>query len=545
MPTPTEVRALVRNLGVERRRAPEFFPADFAFGVPLEPIRDPILRELAEFRDWREYQKMLRVPEVRDPIRHLYAAALAEPWEIQEGPSSSPAAAVLKDLAVFAWTSQPAGHRKIVLERILDADFFGWRPLQVILATARLNGRDVVIPKPGRGIVDKPPERFRFTRDGELVFSPAPVPARQLQVFDADETRAGWMTPSTRTLDSPYGEGLAGVIWPLFRVAVAFQKQFFLGVQREMGLPVVRGTQPRPDMKLSEWIEQVESDIAVMVEWLNSKNVLAVPPGMEVEFLHGLQFSDSGIKLREHLAKTIRLIIEGQHLTAETSTSGPAGSSRVQREVEVEYAKGLVELVEATVSELFATIAWLNEGDDIDPDDVPRFCSRLKLKIPAEALRSFVDFGAPILAKRAALLAGGEGLASVIRSDEEADEIEGDFLLRKRGGVDLQEFLRDATVGGQQNGGGEDEDDGEGGDRIARRELAVRTTVEERAERQLQELLAAVRSAGETVSPALDRRAREILAAWRQARPYDPKAHAPRSPASGAAGGRPPSSSNA
>ncbi len=82
MEAPSDIHRLVRSLGSEVRR-PGLFPGGFVGNVPVEPITDPILRELAEKPDWREYDDMWRLPEVYDPWRHMTAQVLSEPFEIQ------------------------------------------------------------------------------------------------------------------------------------------------------------------------------------------------------------------------------------------------------------------------------------------------------------------------------------------------------------------------------------------------------------------------------------------------------------------------------
>ena len=348
MAVPGNVKRILARLGVEVRK-PSLFSSLPLHGVAVEPFRDPVLSTLAEFPDQREYFAMWRLPEIFDPWRHMTSSIFSAPFEIQAG-RSTPAARILRDRAQHIWHGLRPGDRHIVLQRLLDAEWFGWRPMQLVLERRTWPGagegsrEEVWVP--GR-IVDKPPENFRFTPDAErrMVFLPGlgqpPV------IFSPEEVRAGWLTPRVRTLDDPYGLGLGMFAWMIWRIAESVSTKFYGAVDREWGM--VKVTRRNSGKPVREEILELQDDVAAMLEYFNSENVLLEVQGYAVEFIERLEFISSGVELLRHLRTSIQTLIEGQTLTSDTSTAGPAGSSQVHQEVRSEFAKAAI----ATTVEVF------------------------------------------------------------------------------------------------------------------------------------------------------------------------------------------------
>jgi len=187
-------------------------------------------------------------------------------------------------------------------------------------------------------------------------------------------------------------------------------------------------------------------NVAAMLEYFNSENVLLEVQGYAVEFIERLEFISSGVELLRHLRTSIQTLIEGQTLTSDTSTAGPAGSSQVHQEVRSEFAKAAIATtVECSMDELFMNSFWLNLGE-VDPEDCPRFVSWLKLRLSVPTVKLLFEMGVPMRGKRVAQLLNA---GSVVDRAEVIEGEEDEVLVQKGPGVSLGETLRDVSLGGQ------------------------------------------------------------------------------------------------
>lgn len=430
METHSELRQLAKRLGTEVRQ-PSYFVGGFIHGIPVEPIRDPILVELAEKPDWREYAQMWNQPEVYDPWRHMTASVLAEPFEVQPA-SNTPAAKVLAKQARWIWDSLPTMDRSAVLQRLLDADWFGWRPMQCVLGESTWPGlgtdtrQSMWIP---RRIVDKPPHRFRWTTEPErrLVFNPGH--GAEPILFSPEEVRAGWMVPRVRSIDDPYGRGLASHCWWMWRVAVSVTRRFYTSVDREWNMVHVKLSKLGAAKDLRSHLRQLQDDLQTLTETLAKKNLLIDAGEFETSFIEKLEFIQSGVELMQHIKTSLQTLIEGQTLTSETRTAGPAGSSVVHQEVKAEYAKmTIASTVESAVSQLFRDMFWLNHGEEIDPGDLPSFVSWLRLRLDVGTLRQLYEMGYPLRGLESAKRVGAGAVVDTVEAIE-ADDCE--FLIQQ------------------------------------------------------------------------------------------------------------------
>ena len=111
-------------------------------------------------------------------------------------------------------------------------------------------------------------------------------------------------------------------------------------------------------------------------------------------------------------------MIEGQTLNSETRSAGAAGSSAVHQEVKGEDAKATVAAtVEPAVEELFHNQLWLNLGE-VDPQDVPKFVSWLRLRINTTTARALFDMHVPLRGKRLGQLLGADSVVDTVAAIE-------------------------------------------------------------------------------------------------------------------------------
>ena len=160
-----------------------------------------------------------------------------------------------------------------------------------------------------------------------------------------------------------------------------------------------------------------QEDLALLTRMLAKNNILIDAGEFTTEFLDKLEFIKSGVELLQHIKTALQTLIEGQTLTSETRTAGPAGSSVVHKEVKAEYAKmTIAATVEAAVSQLFRDMFWLNLGDDVDPGDLPSFVSWLRLRLNVTTARTLYDLGLPIRGRRLAELLGAGSVVDTVEA---------------------------------------------------------------------------------------------------------------------------------
>ena len=150
---------------------------------------------------------------------------------------------------------------------------------------------------------------------------------------------------------------------------------------------------------------------------LAHKSILIDAGEFTTEFVDKLEFIRSGVELLQHIKTCLQTLIEGQTLTSETRTAGPAGSSVVHQEVKAEYAKmTTASTIEAAVSQLFRDMFWLNHGEEVDPSDLPSFVSWLRLRLDVTTARTLYDLDLPIRGRRLAELLGAGSLVDTVEA---------------------------------------------------------------------------------------------------------------------------------
>lgn len=427
-------------LGAPLRR-----PQSYAWswlGIPVEPIADPVLRHMpTEWPDWREYDAMTRFPLIADPWRQLTSAVLEEPFEILEGMpggKSTRSSRRLRKGAEWLWAQMGHGvgrpdPRPTLLRQLADVSLYGWRPCQV-LPEKREGGRWA----PAK-VIPNDPWHFRFSYSGtrRLLYLPLEW-SNEYKAFSEIDTSIGWITPSAGDLLSNYGRGLGATLWTPYRVALVVSKHFYPAVGRQFGMMKVKMAQSASTAPLTEVIESIRADIALAVEYLNNQNVLIEGGQFVLEWLDQMQFIESGIKLIEHLATGLRIMIQGGHLTSATVGAGPVGSSATQeRRLYAYQGQLLAESIEGPISALLSTWLWVNEGVELDPEDLPHFVSRFRLRPDGADIDRLFAMGATFRGRRLAELFGA---GSLVASDEELAQ-EPDEIPLKKTGVKLGDLL--------------------------------------------------------------------------------------------------------
>lgn len=553
-PLPT---GLAKRLSVEvRRPVLDSFPFYQLRGIDVEPLADPVLvRRLGQYDDHREYQAMNRDPSVAEAWRHVETEILNEGFEIQIGPSRTPAAQRLERFAQFLWSRIPIEQRRVLIMRSLDAAKWGWQPFQVLPDfKAKFEGADVWLP---RRVVEKPVWHFRWglqDDDGRrpLIFLPNQA-ATEPVVYDPDAVRLGWLTPSYGSTNIPYGdEYVYSRVWLLWQALKIIRQSFFQGMPRSFGLLQVtrrQGAASAPTASGGVDWDQVTDDIQQIIDVYNSLNVAVEVGDYQLQVLANLNFIEAGDQAVTSLERSIRLGIVGETLTSDVGDSGSRALGTVHAGVRSDYAGAIAgSTAEPMVSGLFEVYSRANFGD-VDPDDLPTLVSRIRLKVDLGAVRQIWEMGGRVRVGRLTELIG-PGMSSVIATDPANP----DEVLEKPAGVDFGSLFFGQDKGANTTNGGkgappankdgqDEEDDALETEPAVKAALAVlaasqrvqrdrgRTVLEARRaadtgrrasiDRQLGEAVDDAMAAGEDAESAY---VRSLAAAYTRGRDADPKA---------------------
>lgn len=434
MTTPVELRRLVKKLGPEVKEQSPWSFATSQVGVPIEPIRDPVLMHLAKYPDQREHEAQARMHQVSGSLQHLSLTTLTHGFEVQVGESGSPAAHVLADQArAIIRGLRPGNVRDIARLLAQKVAWLGWQPVQILYEQRSMQGASTpwLVPKK---LVEKPAHLVRIAADGTGRVAWLPGFAQEARLFDEEHSEAEWLLPTYGGASSPYGLGRGSAFWTLGKIILALTEKSYRSVDKQWRLLKVTAGALAGAAKdeLRAEIESVEDDLRTLLELANDQNILMEVGSWKTEIVEGLNHINSVKELMAHLDTTARVWIEGQHLTAETSTSGPAGSSKTQETVLRAYALDhIASGVEDAFTELFRTVFWVNMPNEVDPMDLPAYVSRQRSALSESVAKTLFALGVPMEGRAIASAVGGQAAAALVRIP---DEIQDDEILIQKPG---------------------------------------------------------------------------------------------------------------
>lgn len=304
----------------------------------------------------------------------------------------------LRDFAAAFWQRIPQTH--YILSAVLDAIFWGWRPLQLIWNASDARRPSVWQWRPTRStrgparlvhtpsaIIDKRPDDFRFTHDRKLALVRGGFAVEE--IFRGEEQELRWWAPSYSSLDNPYGEstirtsGAAVMVEAKLRVRTAM----LTGADRAAGVAILR---KKGGGNTSKAFADVMADLRAYLELMTSKNLMVQPPDWEIDYLTNATHMASYGDLCRYLDAGTWLALTGTQLGAhigQTAASGSRAAMRTELEVRSDKVRADGRWLGDQVSELGErVIRWNFEG--VDPVDLPRFRRRRELK--AENLSVYV-----------------------------------------------------------------------------------------------------------------------------------------------------------
>lgn len=371
-----------------------FSPVDFRLGgLPIVDNPDPVLRYLA-LRGEEEYRTMERAePTIGTAKRTRVNTLLSFGTHVQSG-SKTAASRLLRDFTVSALKG--INDFRTVQRLMLDAIYWGWRPMEVTYSTAfRWRGRERWVPKKIR---EKKPEQFRFTLSRDLCYIGNGMITDPI-VFDQPEDRYNWIVCTAGSTDNPYGDALFKGVWLVYYIKQRFMQMWSQGMARSIGVVSVKQTADASGSLLGEGskkMEEVVGELRDVLRALNEKGILVQKFGWTVDLLSDIDFSEGWKHPLAYCDEIITLAILGETLTQKIGAQGSRAAADTHRAGLLDFCKSDAPLLETWMSDnLIAPMLELNFGE-IDPDDLPKFRSRLSTAIDLEKARVLWALGATL-----------------------------------------------------------------------------------------------------------------------------------------------------
>jgi len=229
-----------------------------------------------------------------------------------------------------------------VLSEILDAPFFGMRPLELIWAA---KGDRIAL----KDIRPKPATWFRFDRDNKPLFV-------EWDGYQGRELPWGKFVLARHfpSYDNPYGlRLLSRCLWP-----VTFKKggiRFWVTLAEKYGLPLMVGKYP-----VGTSAEGQDEMLAALAKAVRDA-VMVLPEGSQVEIQETAKGSaDVHQSLVDLMNREISKAILGQNLTTEAGQVGSHAASKTHMDVLSTYQDADRQLVKRVMNEIAEIYTQLN-----------------------------------------------------------------------------------------------------------------------------------------------------------------------------------------
>lgn len=309
---------------------------------------DPILRKAG--KEISAYKEIKTDSHVKACIRSRKAGAKSMLWDIDRGKSKSKHAKFIKQI----FEKLPIYK---IIDDILEAPLFGYKPIEVYWAKETIANKECIIPTKIQG---KPIDWFVFGDSGQLLFKSKDnflgeeVPNKKFLVPKQEDTD-----------DNPYGfPDLSLCFW-----YYTFKKgglRFWLQFIEKYGMPFLIGKTPRG----SDPVEN--NELLQNLEEMIQDAVAVIPDDSSVELMESAKASSSQVykEFLFFLNSEVSKAILGQTLTTEIQDKGTYGAAKVHLKVRDDIIMSDVKLVEETFNQLIEWIIELNYGV---VDEIPRF----------------------------------------------------------------------------------------------------------------------------------------------------------------------------
>jgi phage gp29-like protein len=270
------------------------------------------------------------------------SGTLSQEWEIEvgKGPGAARAHKLIKD-----WLEGQNVYQ--IIGEILDAPFFGTRPIEVIWQAG--NGRwlpDRVVGRPTEWFVFDLENRVRFLSKGNMIQGELPPDNKIL------------LPQHNASYENPYGERiLSRCFWPV--VWKRSSQKFWAIFAEKYGMPWVVGKVPKGTNEveratiLGKLAQMVQDAVAVINDDESVEFMGQGAKTLSVEVFEGLA---------AHADAQISKAVLGQTLTTEAGRKGSYSLGMVHADVRQDLLEQDQRLVAETMDLLFRWITELNFG---------------------------------------------------------------------------------------------------------------------------------------------------------------------------------------
>lgn len=338
-------------------------------------------------RNETEWRRVMADPVCIASFGALIKGMLAEGYELRPA-RETPAAKAARD---FGWAAvqalqDPWGEPGLIplLETIPRALSEGWLPLQHLWESSHVSFQGRRWPSVRR-VVDQYQEYFWGTLDGRLAYQGGGRGEgnayNKPEVF---ETSMHWSCFQIGSLRSPYGSPLAAKLWPSWYVKGQHAMWRDRTARAQIsGTPVIEegfGPAARPfesggtqeGGRLGDVTDaSIKAALDQAAAIFDEHGWVFIPRGWKLNQLTNPGAVNAWAELIAYHDMRMRLIIEGQHLTAEQDKTGSYAASKTQEGTKTEYVQALATACAGWLSGLVARI--VRYSFQVEDEDLPRW----------------------------------------------------------------------------------------------------------------------------------------------------------------------------
>ncbi len=309
------------------------------------PNPDPVLKKLN--KDITIYKELLTEPHVGACVLSRKAGVQSLEWGIDRGKARSGQSKIIEK------HFNNLNIQKIISE-ILDADLFGYQPMEAMW----YKDGNLILPD----LISKPPEWFMFSQENILRFR-----SKGNFTYGEELPPYKFLCPTHQaTYDNPYGvPSLSKVFWP-----VTFKKgglQFWSVFTEKYGMPAVVGKIKRGAT------DDEKGDLATDLDNMVQDAIFVIPDDSSIELLEAGGKGASAQIYKELINlcnEEISKAILGQTLTTQIGDKGSYAASQTHMGVRQDILDSDKKLVEETFNQL---IKWIYEINFPSSGELPVF----------------------------------------------------------------------------------------------------------------------------------------------------------------------------
>jgi phage gp29-like protein len=374
-------------------------------GVAIVDNPDPVLLYMAQ-RNEEIYRVMERSElAIKTARQKRDNTLLAARSEVQAGSNQSPAAKTLKDWTVAFLKRIP--DFPMVQRQILDAIYWGWRPLEVLWeAEFSHEGSQYLGVK---SIREKKPEQFKFTKERDLAWYnpelPTPTGDPELFRLELPANRMRWLVATHGSTDNPYGVGLYQAVWFLWYIKNRFVEMWSKGMGRSLGVVVARqsaGSMADASQDPVVAMESIKTELRDVLDLLNKNNILIERGNWTLDFVSDVSFSSGWQQALDALDKKLMLAVATDLLSFDEAQHGSRAQATVHRTTAIDTARMDARFLESVINDQLLDVALEANHGEIDPEDKPRWRSKIHNRLTMEGAQALFDMGAPLDGSRLA-----------------------------------------------------------------------------------------------------------------------------------------------